>query len=340
MKTDPDSSYSRLTAQIPARSPKEPPKPTRGQKALELVLFTVFGLTIALAGVALYATNRAEHRRVPNVFDAGLAADRINVLIIGASLKTGDPAAGSNIRTESLMLLSVQPSTGRAALMSIPVDLWVKVGRYGERPLRAAYTVGDASGYPGAGAGLTVDTVSQIIGQPIHGYARLSIGDLRRVVDAVGGVEVDVHRGVYDYRNDHRFTRGVHRLNGLQAMHYAYARTVVGFARSPFEFERRRQEVVSAVIGRVAQADPRRLASVIGDLAATNLTGEQISLLFGAVRRAQEPIRQVSFEPYLDQVDVSTVAYRGETLQPRDGDFATLRQIAGAVFETGLAHVN
>jgi LCP family protein required for cell wall assembly len=342
MRSDGDSSYSRLPAGMSVRLHKSAPKPTRGQKAMEVMLFAVFGLTIALAGVALYATNRPEHNRVPNRVAAGFRADRVNILLIGASLRTGASSAESKIKPESLMLLSVQPSTGRTAITSVPIDLLVKVGRYGRRPLRAAYALGEASGYPGAGTGLTIDTVEEIIDEPIHGYARISIGDVSRVVDAVGGVEVNVPRGVYETRGDrHRFRRGPQRLNGTAAMHYAFSGSVAGFAAQPFEREQRQRDVMIAALTRVlaTDGDLSQLSSELGSVAATNLTGGQIRDLVTASRRSGE-IRSVTFQPFLDTVDVSSVAYRGEAVSPRSGDFATVRKLTDAVFETGVIRIH
>lgn len=346
MSFDAESSFSRLPAAVATRVPKKShaePQATRGQKVIEVTLFAVFGFTIALAGVALYATNRPEHQRVPNHVSAGMKADRVNVLLIGASLLPDDRPSTTNIKTESLMLLSVQPSTGRTALTSIPVDLWVRVGRYGQRPLRAAYSVGDASGYPGAGTGLTIDTIEKIIDEPIHGYARVSIGDVSRVVDAIGGVDVDVKRGVYEIRGDrHRFRRGLQRFDGTAAMHYAFAGRVAGIAADRFEREQRQREVVIAAIGKILKtkpADLTRFQPVFGSVAATNLTAEQIRTLALAARRGGE-IRIVTLKPYLDTVDVTSVAYRGEAVQPRDGDFSTLQRLADAVFDTGVVHIN
>ena len=342
MRSDGDSSYSRLPAEMSAGLPKSTPKPTRGQKAMEVTLFAVFGLTIALAGVALYATNRPEHNRIPNRVESGLQADRVNILLIGASLRTGTSSTTSNIKPESLMLLSVQPSTGRTALASIPVDLWVKVGRYGRRPLRAAYALGDSSGYPGAGTGLMIDTVEQIIDEPIHGYARLSIGDVSRVVDSLGGVQVDVKRGVYEVRGDrHRFRRGHQRLNGTAAMHYAFSGAVAGFAADPLEREQRQREVFVAGLNRILHSDASLddLAEALGPVAATNLRAEHIQMLAKAAQRT-EAIRVVTFKPYLDTVAISSVAYRGEAVSPRSGDFVTLRKLTDAVFDTGVIRIH
>lgn len=343
MSIDADSSYSRLPAGMTAR-PRKGPAPaqaTRGQKAIEVTLFAVFGLTIALAGVALYATNRPEHNRVPNRVASGLKSDRVNILVIGASLRTDQSPRATDIKPESLMLLSVQPSTGRTALTSIPVDLWVKVGRYGQRPLRAAYAVGEASGYPGAGTGLLIDTVEAIIDEPIHGYARLSIGDVQRVVNLVGGIEVDVKRGVYEIRGDkHRFRRGRQRFDGLEAMHYAFAGSVAGFAADRFEREQRQREVALATLTKVlAAGDVTRLAGAFGSVAATNLTTDQIRLLAKSARYG-DGIRVVTLKPYLDTIDVSSVAYRGEAVQPHGGDFATVRKLTDAVFDTPVIQIN
>ena len=338
MSFDADSSYSRL--QI-ARTPKQLPKPTPAQKAIEVSLFTVFGLILTLAGVALYATNRPEHRRVPNRMSAGISADRVNVLLIGSSMRTRRGGA-NEIRIESLMLLSLQPSTGRAALMSIPVDLWVKVGRYGMRPLQTAHTVGDASGYPGAGSGLTVDTVQDFIGQPVHGYVRFSIGDVQRLVDAVGGVNVDIAHGVFDYRHKLKFRRGVDHFNGNEAMRYAYSGSVAGpAAANRFARERRQQDVIVAALAKAlaSRNDLDAFQPVFGPMTATNLSRTDTAVMVAALRRGGD-MRRITFAPYLDAFDVNSVAYRGEAVRPRSGNFGMLQDIAAAAFDTGVARVH
>lgn len=330
MKFDGDSSYSRFK-RADVSSPKNKPRPTAVQKALEWTLFSVFGCTIALAAVALYATNQPEHRMVPNHVRQGLAADRVNVLLIGSSMV--QRAGGENdVRIESLMLLSIQPSTGRAAMMSIPVDLWAKVGRYGQRPLRSAHQVGDAAGYPGGGTGLTVDTVESIIDEPVHAYVRYGIGDLQRLVDALGGVDVDVQHGVYEYRAKLRFRRGQEHLDGRLAGRYAYSHAIAGLAAANrFAVEERQQDVVLAALSKTlaTRDDLDSLRSITGKLAATNLEPNDFDALAGALRRS-DGIRRISFAPYLDSFDVTTAAYRGEAVRPRSGDFTTLQKIADA----------
>jgi len=336
MTVDADSSYSRLKKPDLARAPKgAPPQPTRIQKALEWILFTVFGSTIALAGVALYATNRPEHQMVPNRVSAAIVNDRVNILLIGSSLRPRT-AGESEVRIESLMLLSIQPSAGRAALTSIPVDLWVKAGRYGQRPLRTTHTVGDAAGYPGGGAGLTVDTVESILGEPVHAYARFSIGDVQRLVDALGGVDVEVKHGVYETRSKFRFRRGPEHLDGAHAVRYAYSGYVAGLpAADRFAREERQQDVVLALLTKaMTRDDIDSLAPVFGTLTATNLTAIDADLLASALRRGDE-IRRISFAPYLDSFEATSVAYRGEAVRPRGGDFTLLQRVVAAALPVG-----
>jgi LCP family protein required for cell wall assembly len=331
MNIDGDSSYSRFKrADLPI-SPKARPRPTGVQKVLELGLFAVFGCTIALAGVALYATNRPEHRLVPNRVSTGIAADRVNVLLIGSSLVKR--AGGENdIRIESLMLLSIQPSTGRAAMMSVPADLWTKVGRYGQRPLRTAHQVGDAGGYPGGGTGLTVDTVESIIDEPVHAYARFSIQDVARLVDALGGVDVEIKQGVYEYRSKFRFKRGVEHFDGRHATRYAYSGYIAGIpAANRFAREERQQDVVLAALSKAMKTKGNLdvLQPALGELAATNLEPADTDMLATALRR-RDDVRRISFAPYLDAFNVKSAAYQGEAVRPRSGDFTTLQKIADA----------
>ena len=338
MNVDADSSYSRLQAVQYSRPAKTPAQATRTQRAIEAVLFTVFGLTIALAGVALYATSRPEHQLVPNRVAQGLASDRVNVLLIGSSMRTGTDGSRL-VQVESLTLVSLQPSTGRTALMPIPADLWVKIGRYGQRPLQSAQLVGDSSGYPGGGTGLIIDTVQNVTGQTIHAYGRVGLSDIRRVVDSVGGVDIDVQRGVYDIRHKNRFHRGRHHLNGVEAERYAFCRHIAGAAASDsLAREQRQQEVLTATLTKLLERQDSfaSVASLLGPATVTNLTPQQIISLGGKIHRGNDN-RTVSFAPYLTAFDATSATYRGEAVRPRAGDFSELRRVAADAVGTSHA---
>src|SRR2546430_743959 len=137
----------------------DPPKPTRAQYAVEIALFTLFGISIILAGVALYTSYAPSYRTVPNHVADGLKQDRVNILVFGVG---GLHHPSKDQLADAIVLLSLKPSTRQAAIVSVPRDLWVHLGVYGSHRINYAHLVGNESGYPGAGPGLLCDTVSRI----------------------------------------------------------------------------------------------------------------------------------------------------------------------------------
>jgi LCP family protein required for cell wall assembly len=318
--------YRRLSPEIAQQLGRSQAKATRAQSALEYTLFVFFGLTIVIAAVALIITNTSAHKRVPNRVAAGMKADRVNIVLMEtvANTRTNAPHA------HALLLLSVKPSTGETALASIPRDLWVRLGNYGTRRLSAAPAVGRATGYPGEGAGLTADTISEIIGEPVHAYVRLDIGQLIAAIDAVGGIDVDVKQPFYEYRTKQRFRRGMHHFDGKTAFRYASSHAVMGPANDRFAREARQQQVIAALLARLS--DPAIAARLETNVpaGATNLTSDQVGWVAQQVAR-REP-RTLTLAPYFEEVSISTVTESGEVVQPRGGDFRTLQRFVENIF--------
>lgn len=147
-------------------------------------------------------------------------------LLVGSdSRAAGDPNTGDSgdasgvggARSDSIIVLRRDRSTGEATLMSIPRDLYVEVvGHSGRHRINSAYNDGPAT---------LVRTVQQSLGLPVHHYAEVDFGGLVSLVDAVGGVEVcfeyparDAHTGL-DIR-----TAGCHVLDGRAALAYTRSR--------------------------------------------------------------------------------------------------------------------
>ncbi|HKO57165.1 MAG TPA: LCP family protein [Thermoanaerobaculia bacterium] len=326
--------YSRLDPDASARLRRGPASqalPTRAQKTVEYTLFGVFGLTIALAGVALYAVNSPEHRMVPNFFEEGIRAGRANVLIIET---TTPNVKGSNrpTRIDGLTVVSIKGDTHEAALISIPGNLWVKVGRYGTHRLAAAAAIGNSSGYPGEGAGLTVDTVSEVIGQPIHSYVRLEASRLRETIDALGGIDVQVRNGHYDARTHDRFRPGLQHMDGARAVRYARSPNLVGREGSR---ELRQQEVLTAVFAKLQNAGPQvrdRILLASQHEPMSNMTGDQLARLVSSFGNSPS-LRHVSLRPLLDPFEVETFGDEGGmALRPKRGDFAEVQRVAREIF--------
>ncbi|HSN69526.1 MAG TPA: LCP family protein, partial [Thermoanaerobaculia bacterium] len=220
---------------------REDAKPTRRARLVEMILFGVFALLILLGGLALWATYSPSYREVPNRIAQGIEDDRINVLVIGIGGKTH--IGGGKDLADALMLASFRPSTGDVALLSIPRDLYVPIGRYGTHRINEAHRIGNQTAYPGRGPKLTMDTVSSILGIPVHGFIRIDFAGFEKIIDQIGGVDVYVERSFHDFLFDDGFEKGWQHLDGDRALRYARYRYVNDAEEgTTFGRERRQQQ--------------------------------------------------------------------------------------------------
>jgi LCP family protein required for cell wall assembly len=292
--------YSRNPIQtVPATQPR----PTRAQRLLEWSLFAVFGGMIAVALITVAVSRSPIHLAVPNRVAEGIERDRVNVLVMITS------AEGRREATEALMLVSVRPSTGESGVLSIPPDLWVRVGRYGSRRIGSALSIGKSSGYPGRGPGLVSDTVADLFGQPVHGYVRLSDAQLAEAIDSIGGIRVRASHGALDLVSGDRFLRGrTELLDGRRAVRFALSREMAQPANDRFAREERQRAVASALFA--SGRWPLGMTAI-----QTNLDSAELASLW---RNSRVRVPQViSLAPYVDVVHVSTIVDRGEVVRPR-----------------------
>lgn len=320
-------------------SERAEPKPTRSQHILEYTLFSIFGLLVILGAVALYYTYSPARSRLPNHFADGLKQDRINILLIGVG---GDahPGGGKDL-ADSILLVSLKPSTKQAAVISIPRDLWVSLGTHGTHRINAAHAIGADSAYPGKGPGLLCDTVSQIFNQPIHAFVRIDFAAFEKLVDDLGGVDVNVERGFYDYLFQDGFAAGRQHLDGHRALAYARYRYVLGPEGDNFARELRQQQVINAIHDRIVSLGPQDVIKLINaahslsNKTETNLTTSQmISLYRGFHDIKREQIRHVSLKPFTTVFEVTRFADPGEAVRPRTGNYREFQQLAKTVFSS------
>ena len=318
--------------------PKEEPKPTRTQSAVEITLFIVFGVLIVLAAVALYTSNSAKYKEVPNTVAAGLQNDRINVLLFGIG---GDNHPKHDQLADSIMLVSLKPSTKEAALVSVPRDLWVRIGPYGSHRINYAHEAGSQSGYPGAGPGLLCDTVSRVFGQPVHAYVRVDFAAFEKLIDDVGGVDVYCQRGFYDFLFHDGFSQGWHHLGGKRALAYARYRYVIGPEGDNFARELRQQQVVNALrskLQRLSPQDALKMLSAVTTLSSatqTNLTATQMVTLYRSFHDIKpQSIRHVSLKPMTEVFEVTRLAEPGEAVRVPNDDYTPLRNLESNIFSS------
>ncbi|MBV9071076.1 MAG: LCP family protein [Acidobacteria bacterium] len=321
------------------KPPSDKPAPTKVQSAVEYTLFTVFGLSLIVAAIAFFALNSPSHRSVPNSVAAGLAAGRVNVLLIGMTKVPPPEGDGVAMMTGSMTMLSLRPATHQLAMIAIPPDLWLRLGRFGMHRLGSAQAIGESSGYPGEGPGLAIDTITAATGQPIHGFLRMDDASVQSTIDALGGIDVPVRNAFYERRAHRLFTTGITHFDGANAILFT-SPYVDGPEGERFARESRQQEVLVAVIEKLSRsaADLRARAAIVpaaSTMTATNLTREQIEQLFGAMA-SQASIRYASLQPFVDTIEVQSFSeHEGQAVKSHDDDFKQIKQLAGGVFSAG-----
>ena len=181
-------------------------------------------------------------------------AERVTILLMGLDYR--DWASGRGFpRTDSMMLISVDPITGKAAMLSIPRDLWVEIPGFGHERINTAYPSGENNRLPGGGPELAMRTVESVIGVSIQYYAVIEFGAFERMIDEIGGIDVLVTERMKISpigRSSIWLEAEPNHLDGAEALAYARIRKVTG---DDFGRAQRQQQVAMAVLDRVVGFD-------------------------------------------------------------------------------------
>lgn len=182
--------------------------------------------------------------------------ERVNILLLGVDRRPDEVYS----RTDTMMLVTIDPKSRTAGMLSIPRDLWVSIPGYDEDRINKAYFFGDRDEYPGGGPALAMKTVQYNLGVPVHFYAKIDFRGFEEVVDTLGGIEIDVPQTIDDptfpdnnYGYDPFYLEaGHHSLNGHDAMRYARTRHSSG---GDFSRAKRQQQVMLAIRDKALQLD-------------------------------------------------------------------------------------
>ncbi len=178
---------------------------------------------------------------------------RFTILLLGIDQRTGVDDDGP-FRTDTMMVISVDPVRKTAGILSIPRDLWVQVPGFQPQRINQANSLGESSAYPGGGPALAAATVQQNLGLRIDKYLLVNFTVFTTVVDtlAPNGVEVCPPQAIDDphYPDAGLGTMAIHFDAGCQMLQaerlLQYARTRATFG-GDFDRARRQQEVLDAV---------------------------------------------------------------------------------------------
>ena len=116
-------------------------------------------------------------------------ASRISVLIIGLDYRDWVANEGAP-RSDTMIVLTIDPLTKTAGMLSIPRDMWVNIPGFGYSRINTAYSSGEGSRLPGGGPELARKTVEQFLGVPIQYYAQVDFYTFVEFINLIGGVEI------------------------------------------------------------------------------------------------------------------------------------------------------
>ena len=238
-----------------------------------LLAITLLGGCIVFCGLA--AALVGLNRTTPLLAQSNPA--QLTLLVLGTDQRADESGP---TRSDAMVLASVRPDNQQAALVSIPRDLWVDIPGVGEQRINTALFFGYDDDDPLAGPDLAVTAVEQNLGVRIDRVAVLDFGTFVRLVDAVGGIEIDVPRPIVDTQyptpdygvTTISFEPGVQQMTGEQALIYARTR----HADDDFGRAERQQQVIQAIAARLVNpATWSRLPAVLEVLRTSVVTDIQ-----------------------------------------------------------------
>jgi LCP family protein required for cell wall assembly len=234
-----------------------------------LLALVVFFVIWSVAGyLSVRSGVRDANRRLPaNVRpvlahqNSLLLSGGTNILLLGTDhSNNGQPGRSSDDHSDSMMLLRTDPSRHRLVYLSIPRDLRVTIPGYGTQKINAAMQIG--------GPKLAVETADALFGSElqINHVVVVDFGSFVSLVDAVGGIDVNISENILSNKFDCPYTatrcqtwkgwyfhKGVQHLNGHQALIYSRIReNQLDPSTTDFTRQQHQQQVMQATLSKLA----------------------------------------------------------------------------------------
>lgn len=282
---------------------RKKPKSRRRKKIVRSVALVIVLLLIGTAGLFGYSFFKAQKifhgngegaaALDENVDPAKLKGEgdgRINILILGK----GGPGHEAPDLTDTILLASIDPVQNEAALLSVPRDLFVEdKNGYGTK-INAIYSNAKQAEFSKsnnqeqsevAGLNAIEESVTEVLGIPVHYYAMVDFVAFQKSIDIVGGLDIQVKEPLYDWSvawllngNPLVADEGLQTMDGKRAL--LYARSRMGSARGDFDRTERQRDILVAlqkeVLSSSTLSNPKKLyelLSAFGDNVRTDLNG-------------------------------------------------------------------
>jgi polyisoprenyl-teichoic acid--peptidoglycan teichoic acid transferase len=219
---------------------------------------------------------------LPNI----AAGERVNILLLAIDKREGEVGP---FRTDTMILATLDPKTKTAGMLSIPRDLYVPIPMpgVGDNRINTANFFGDSYKYPGGGPALAKKTVEYNLGEPVHFYVLIDFNGFRKIVDTLGGIDIDVPAPIDDsqYPTENYGIETIHipaghvHMDGELALEYARSRHTT----SDFDRSRRQMQIILAIRDKALRIDALSKLPVLitqfRNSIQTDLTPQQVLAL-------------------------------------------------------------
>ncbi|GEO70637.1 LCP family protein [Levilactobacillus acidifarinae] len=260
-------------------------------------------ILVLIVGGGVYAMHRYQSLKnsIDNTFQAsGVSKQRnvskqikdkkpISILLLGTD--TGAQKRTYKGRTDSMMIITLDPKNDRTTVTSIPRDTAVTIpGFEGEAPskINAAYAWGSSK--------TTIQTVQQMLNVPIDFYALINMGGMQKVIDEVNGVDVTPTLS-FKYEG-YKFTKGVKtHMDGAKAL--AYSRMRYDDPNNDYGRQTRQRQVLMALVkksGSISTLINQTFINSLSSQIKTDLTFDNLKSLAQNYRSADKTVKETHLQ--------------------------------------------
>jgi LCP family protein required for cell wall assembly len=194
--------------------------------------------------------------------------------------REGDNSTEGTYRTDTIMLARIDPVNKKVTLVSMPRDTQVTLTGYGTQKLNAAYALG--------GSSMAVNAVSSLAGVGISHFALVDMDGLEQVVDALGGIQVDVPMTIDDADAGGHLDAGQQTLTGAQALILCRSRHAYDDYGSGDLYRAANQRLVlQAIANKLLSSDVATIANTITALSNSVSTDLKVNDIIGLAQAMQ-----------------------------------------------------
>jgi polyisoprenyl-teichoic acid--peptidoglycan teichoic acid transferase len=270
-------------------------KQRRLRRRKVLVVIGLLTLLAVVAAIASYlwfggkiGARRAKVNKSPDTEHYIVPPNKLNIMIMGVDERPQEDDPG---RSDTLLVMTIDTESREASIVSVPRDTRLRIKGLGWDKVNHAFSVG--------GVALTRQTTEAFLGIPMDYYAKVNLESFGRIVDAIGGVTIDVEKRMqYEDTWDHYvidLKPGVQRLDGRAALQYVRYRDEEGdIGRIS-----RQQKFIKAVLAEVSSpAIILKAPSIIREVFASLDTDMPIGLMMGLARKLKDGLSG-GFKPHM-----------------------------------------